>query len=65
MSQTYKGCSHENRLYLVTYKPQIIQGVSSEESPKLLCFDCFKNPDFVNDTVVDLVFNILTGKIIK
>lgn len=63
--QQYKGCSHENRFFLITYKPQIIQGVSSITSPRLVCQNCKNNPDFVNDSVTELIFNIETGELVK
>jgi|APSaa5957512535_1039671.scaffolds.fasta_scaffold01792_10 hypothetical protein len=59
------GCSHDNRIFLVTYKSQIIQGILSKESPKLLCLNCKNDPDFVNDSIVDSIYDIGTGVLIK
>lgn len=57
MSQICKGCSHPNRMFLVIY--------NTGESTKLLCKNCYDDPDFVNDSIVDIVFNIETGDTIR
>ena len=54
MSQTYTGCYHENRTFIVIYK--------NGESTKLLCKLCLEDPDLVNDSVVDMVLDIETGE---
>jgi hypothetical protein len=59
------GCSHENRIFLVTYKSINLNGKLSEESPKALCQECYENPDFNNSRITDIIFNIKTGEIIK
>jgi len=54
MSCIVKECSHENRIFLVIYK--------SNESRTLFCKSCYEDPDVVNDSVVDSVFNFETGE---
>lgn len=66
MSLIYKGCTHEDRNFLVIYKKKLNQfGEQIEEPTKLLCKDCYNDPSFVNDSDVNLVFNFQTGDLIK
>jgi len=54
MSQTYKGCHHTDRIFLIVY--------NTDESTKLLCKPCYDDPDFVNDSVVEKIFKYETGE---
>ena len=66
MSLIYRGCSHEERNFLVIYKQKINQfGEQIEEPTKLLCKSCYSDPVFVNDSDVSIVFDFKTGDIIR
>ena len=66
MSLIFNGCSHDDRNFLVTYKQnQKSNGEKIDESPKLFCKPCCDNPDLVNDSIIDHIFNFQTGEMIK
>ncbi len=57
MSLIFKGCSHDDAVFLVVYKSNQIQ--------ELVCKSCFEDPNLVNKSHILHVYNFNTGEIIR